>query len=240
MSRSIPRPLRCRADRPRRHQSLPAFAAIALAALACTTTTEAADEAADETAQIVVEAFIVEAQRPVFDTRYDAVAAAARGQAADLLPAGSGTTLAERLATAEESGALTLLAAPTFVVRSGERAYVQSGLQIPVQTVTGEAVTVQFVNATLRLEVSPQVTEGSKIALELSAQKRFPDPAALGEGSPGSPIQTTEAFTSLIVDDGGTAVVGGVFETRAEAQSGSSQERGNELVVLVTPRILDL
>lgn len=220
-----------------------ATAAMALAALACTPRTQATQDDSStggDTAQIVVEAFIVEVQRPVFDSGYEAVAAAARGQSADLLPTASGATLAERLATAEESGALTILAAPSFIVRSGERAFVQSGLQIPVQTVTDNTVTVQFVNATLRLEVAPQLRETGEISLHVSAQKRFPDLTTVLQKAPASPIQTTELATTLTVADGGTALLGGIFETRGAAQDAAKQARGKELVVLVTPRVLDL
>lgn len=220
-----------------------ATAAMALAALACTPRTQATQDESQtsgDAAQIVVEAFIVEVQRPVFDTGYEAVAAAARGQSADLLPTGTGATLAERLKAAEESGALTILAAPRFIVGSGERAYAQSGLQIPVQTVTDNTITVQFVNATLRLEVSPQLRETGEISLHVSAQKRFPDLTTVLEKAPASPIQTTELATTLTVADGGSALLGGIFETRGAAQDGANQAPGKELVVLVTPRILDL
>lgn len=227
-----------------RPPALLGVAAVACLALTCTpSTTEAANQqssgdAAPETKQVALEAFVVEAQKPIFDASYKATAAAARGQGAELLPGYSGASLAERVRAAEKAGALVILAAPHMVVLSGEGASTQSGLQIPVQTVSNDTVSVQYVNATLSLRVKPEVRSNGKIALRVDAQKRFPTKPV--SGAPGSAIQTTEASTEAIVADGGTTMVSGVFQTEGARDDTLKPIQGKELVVLVTPRVLDL
>jgi hypothetical protein len=61
------------------------------------------------------------------------------------------------LEAAESEGLVNILSAPKVATLNNQLAYIQSGVQIPVQTIANNTVTVQYINATLRLEVTPQV-----------------------------------------------------------------------------------
>src|SRR5690606_30001450 len=83
-------------------------------------------------------------------------------------------TLDMRLQAAESEGLINVLSAPKIATLNNESATIQSGLQIPIQTVANNTVTVQFVNATLRLQVTPHVTAEGTILMDVSVQKREP------------------------------------------------------------------
>ena len=177
---------------------------------------------AQEEATFLVEVFVFEAEEPL-RLSADSIVKAARGDTAGLLP-GSGE-LAERVADADRDGRISLMLAPTLISRVGSFA-VQSGQQIPIQTVKDDTVTVQFVNATLRLDGSI-ASAGEQIRVELALQKRRPLGASPG-GEPGASIHTTEVQVSTAVDDGGTVVLQGLFDNSDDG------ERGPELAAFVT------
>lgn len=163
-----------------------------------------------------------------------------------------------RLQVAESEGLVNVVSAPRVTTLNNMSASIQSGIQIPIQTVSDRTVTVQYVNATLQLTVVPSVTAEGTIMLIINVAKRSPQPGLAVVGSTNSPIATKEANTILIVRDGGTAVIGGIYT----ASSNQSQDRvpglanipllGNlfknrnrndsndELMIFVTPRIVQL
>lgn len=186
-------------------------------------------------ALFVVEAFILESDQPFVDNSYEAITAAARGDTSGLLLAGAGTgSLRERLEAAHAAGKIRILVAPSFLTPDGQSVTTQSGLQVPVQTVTNDAVTIQYVNATLRLDATPTAVEGGTIALDVNVQKRYPDRSLQKESSQW-PIQTTEMRAQARIADGGTAVFAGIYETRL-----SHAERGKEFIALITVRTATL
>jgi type IV pilus assembly protein PilQ len=67
-------------------------------------------------------------------------------------------TLNARLQVAEAEGLVNVLSAPKVVTLNNNKATIQSGVQLPIQTSSNNTVSVQFVNATLQLGVTPQVT----------------------------------------------------------------------------------
>ncbi|HVR28004.1 MAG TPA: type IV pilus secretin PilQ [Thermoanaerobaculia bacterium] len=162
------------------------------------------------------------------------------------------------LQAAESEGLVNIISAPKVATLNNERASIQSGLQIPVQTVANNTVTVQFVNATLRLDVTPHITAEGTVLLEINIQKREPQPGLAVVGSPSSPIATRDARTRVLVRDGGTAVIGGIYEVSTnESQDRvpglanipilghlfKNRNRSNtneELLIFITPRIVHL
>ncbi len=167
-------------------------------------------------------------------------------------------TLDTTLLAAESNGLVNVVSAPSVLVLNNEQASIQSGIQIPVQTVANNTVTVQYVNATLQLSVTPQITAEGTILMSINVAKKEPQFAlALPEAS-SAPISTREASTRVIVRDGGTAVVGGIYEvSNNQGQSRvpglanvpilghlfRNRSRGNqnqELLIFVTPRIVQL
>ena len=162
------------------------------------------------------------------------------------------------LQAAENEGLVNVISAPKVATLNNERASIQSGLQIPVQTVANNTVTVQFVNATLRLDVTPHITAEGTVLLEINIQKREPQQGLAVVGAPSPPIATRDARTRVLVRDGGTAVIGGIYEVQtSEAQDRvpglanipilghlfKNRNRNNtneELLIFITPRIVHL
>ena len=92
------------------------------------------------------------------------------------------------LQAAESEGLVNVLSAPKIATLNNEQAEIQSGLQIPIQTVANNTVTVQFVNATLRLAVTPHVTAEGTVLMEIEVQKREPQLAFAITGATNAPI----------------------------------------------------
>jgi type IV pilus assembly protein PilQ len=167
-------------------------------------------------------------------------------------------TLDAALQAAEDEGLVHILSSPKVATLNNERASIQSGLQIPVQTIANNTVTVQFVNATLRLDVTPQVTAEGTILMDIDISKREPLTAFLVPGATTAPIATKDARTRLVVRDGGTAVIGGIYKvTNNDAQNRipglanipilgnlfknrSRSDSNEELLIFITPRVIKL
>lgn len=162
------------------------------------------------------------------------------------------------LQAAENEGLVSILSAPKIATLNNQRASIQSGLQIPIQTVANNTVSVQFVNATLQLEVTPQVTAEGTVMMDINLAKREPQLAFAIAGAANAPISTKQARTRVIVRDGGTTVIGGIYEVsnnRGEDRVPGlanvpilghlfKNRRRNidneELLIFITPRVIQL
>ena len=162
------------------------------------------------------------------------------------------------LQAAESEGLITILSAPKVATLNNQHASIQSGLQIPVQTVLNNTVTVQFINATLRLDVVPQVTAEGTVLMDIDISKREPQTAFLIPGAANAPIATKDARTRLVVRDGGTAVIGGIYkitsnngESRVPGlanipiighlfKNKTRSEENDELLIFITPRVIKI
>ena len=162
------------------------------------------------------------------------------------------------LTAAESEGLVNVISAPKVATLDNEQAEIQTGLQIPIQTVANNTVSVQFVNATLRLRVTPQVTAEGTIVMDIEIQKREPQLAFAVVGATNAPIATREARTSVIVRDGGTAVIGGIYEVSSNDGSDrvpglanipflghlfknrARENQNEELLIFITPRVIQL
>ena len=167
-------------------------------------------------------------------------------------------TLDVALQAAEDEGLITILSAPKVATLNNQRASIQSGLQIPVQTVLNNTVTVQFINATLRLDVTPQVTAEGTVLMEIDISKREPQLAFLVPGAANAPIATKDARTRLVVRDGGTAVIGGIYRVSANNAENRipglanipiighlfknklRSDENEELLIFITPRVIKI
>lgn len=163
-----------------------------------------------------------------------------------------------RLAVAENEGLVNVVSAPRVTTLNNERASIQSGLQIPIQTVSNRTVSVQFVNATLELSVTPHVTAEGTIMLDINVAKRSPQLGLAIVGASNAPIATKEAKTQVIVRDGGTAVIGGIYEVSSNKQQDrvpglanipilghlfknrNRDDSNDELMIFITPRIVQM
>jgi type IV pilus assembly protein PilQ len=162
------------------------------------------------------------------------------------------------LQAAEDEGLVNILSAPRVTTLNNQQASIQSGLQIPIQTVANNTVSVQFVNATLRLDVTPHVTAEGTVLLDISIQKREPLLAFAVVGATNAPISTKDAKTRVMVRDGGTTVIGGIYkvtEDRGEDRvpglanipvlgylfkNKRRSDENEELLIFITPRVIKL
>ena len=162
------------------------------------------------------------------------------------------------LQAAESEGLINILSAPKITTLNNETASIQSGLQIPIQTVANNTVSVQFVNATLRLQVTPHVTAEGTVLMAIDIQKREPLLGLAPQGSTNAPISTKDARTNVIVRDGGTTVIGGIYEVTTDEgedkvpglsrvpilkhlfKNSSQREENEELLIFITPRVVRL
>ena len=119
-------------------------------------------------------------------------------------------------------------------------------------------MTVQFVNATLRLDVTPQVTAEGTVLMDINISKREPQLAFLVPGATNAPISTKDARTRLVVRDGGTAVIGGIYKVSNDQgedrvpglanipiighlfKNKSRSEENDELLIFITPRVIKI
>ena len=137
----------------------------------------------------------------------------------------------QRLKQGEREGKLTILASPKMLTVDCEEVSSQSGLQVPIQTTHGGAVTTQFVNATLRLEMRPIIVNDDVVEVHVELQKRFPR-LDLAENGVNAPIATTEARAKFRVRFGGTVVIAGMRDP--------SQGAEQDLLAFVTVREIEL
>jgi type IV pilus assembly protein PilQ len=162
------------------------------------------------------------------------------------------------LQAAESEGLIHILSAPKVATLNNQQASIQSGLQIPIQTIANNTVTVQYVNATLRLNVTPKVTAEGTVMMDIEISKREPQLAFLVPGATNAPIATKDATTRLVVRDGGTAVIGGIYKVSADQgedrvpglaniplignlfKNKSRREENEELLIFITPRVIKI
>lgn len=162
------------------------------------------------------------------------------------------------LQAAEDEGLINILSAPKVATLNNEQASIQSGLQIPIQTVANNTVSVQFVNATLRLDVTPHVTAEGTVLMDINIQKREPLLAFTVVGATNAPIATKDARTRVIVRDGGTTVIGGIYKVTSDQgedrvpglanipvlghlfKNKRRSDENEELLIFITPRVIKL
>jgi len=165
-------------------------------------------------------------------------------------------TLSLRLSTAEERGTAKIISSPRISTLDNVNAKIGQGVSIPISVVSANGVNTQFFQADLKLEVTPHVTPDGNISLKVNITKNEPDFGT--RGSSGNPtIQRKEASTELLVKDGETAVIGGVF-TRNTAFSKKvvpffghlplvgwmfrvtgTVDKRTELLIFLTPRVVN-
>ena len=160
------------------------------------------------------------------------------------------------LTMAESRGLLKILSRPRVVTQNNIQAIVKQGVRVPVVTAQqlGGPPTVTYVDAFLRLTVTPQITSEGTIFLNVDVENTVPD---FGNAVNGNPtLVTQQATTQVLVTDGGTVVIGGVIQSNNSLAIdqvpllGSIPYLGNlfkhravktsdqELIFFITPRII--
>ncbi len=170
--------------------------------------------------------------------------------------AGSAAVLNMRLSASETNGTIKTISAPKVATLDNTTARISQGVSIPYSQTSAAGVNTAFVEARLSLDVTPHITRDGSVLMQVSAQNNQPDYANSGaNGQPG--ISKKEASTNVMVRDGETTVIGGIY-----VRSGSSTENGvpflnripilgfffrrnsqteqkTELLIFITPRILN-
>lgn len=118
-------------------------------------------------------------------------------------------TLDVRLTAGEATGEGKVISAPSVTTVTNKQASIRDGARIPYETASLRGTNVQFVDATLQLDVTPQITADGTIFLDVALTKNQPDFGVAVGGLPT--IQIKEARTTVAVADGDTTVIGGVY-----------------------------
>lgn len=162
--------------------------------------------------------------------------------------------LSVELSAAEADNKTKTISSPKVVTGNQQKAVIESGVEIPYQEASSSGATsVSFKKATLGLEVTPQITPDNKINMDLLVKKD-----SVGDVTNGVPaINTNRVETKVLVDNGDTAVLGGIFEEtttktvnkvpffgdlplfgRLFKQNFDTASK-NELLIFITPKLID-
>lgn len=167
---------------------------------------------------------------------------------------GTSAELDVQLSALERNGKGRILSTPRVTTQNNRQAEMTQGVQIPIQTVANNTVTVTFKDAALKLLVTPRITPARTVIMEIELENATPDFARQVNNVP--PIDTQRARTSVQVHDGATTVIGGIFVSRQQAtmertpgvwrvpllgwlfRREAAQDESRELLIFLTPRIL--
>ena len=114
------------------------------------------------------------------------------------------------ITAAEAKGVGKLLSKPRVVTQNNEKAVIKQGQKIPIQTTINNTISVQFIDAVLKLEVTPQITAEGTVFMDVLVENTQIDAGIPRiQGVPALDTQSEE--TKVLVPDGGTVVVGGII-----------------------------
>jgi type IV pilus assembly protein PilQ len=160
------------------------------------------------------------------------------------------------LAASEVEGKTNILSSPKIVTLDNKKAKIKQGFEVPYleRDASGNA-TIKFKNVDLLLEVTPTVTPDNRITMTIFVTKNdLLNPSEEEEPA----LSTNEAETEILVDDGDTVVIGGILKSTLNwTERGipglrkmgvlgwlfkyqTETDRKNELLIFLTPRIVQL
>jgi type IV pilus assembly protein PilQ len=159
-----------------------------------------------------------------------------------------------RLSAYESTGQVRVLSSPRVTTMDNIEAHIEQGVSIPVSVVSAMGAQTQFVDAKLSLAVKPHVTNEGTISMTITVTNNAPD--FVNTSSNGTPtIQKKEAKTTMLVRDGDTAVIGGIYTRNSGVsytkvpffsdipvlgwffRSRKENDNRSEFLVFITPRI---
>jgi len=156
-----------------------------------------------------------------------------------------------RLSAAATIGQVKVISTPKVLTLNNKKAKIAQGQSIPYQTVSAEGTKTEFIEAVLTLEVTPHITNDGNVGMEIKATNNSP-----GVGSP-PPINKKEATTELVVKNGETTVIGGIYiDSESETETGvpflmdiplmgwmfksnSKSKNKTELLIFITPKLIN-
>lgn len=183
-------------------------------------------------------------------------APAAASFALSIFNAANTRFLALELSAMESEGAGKIISNPRLLTADQTTAHIQQGTQIPYKTTEGSganaSTTTEFKDAVLKLQVSPQITPDGNIILDLEVNKDSPGEAT----SDGIAINTKQVKTQVLVENGGTVVIGGIFEVSESTslnkvpllgdipvmgnlfKNRTRETQKSEMLIFITPRMV--
>jgi type IV pilus assembly protein PilQ len=165
----------------------------------------------------------------------------------------SGYLVDLELSASQLEGTAEIVSSPRVVTTNGKKATIEAGEELPFQTVEDGEVNVEFKDAVLKLETTPLIIPGDNVFMDLVVTKDAP-----GRVIPniGFGIDTREIKTSVLVGNGDTVVLGGIYErTRLNSKDSvpvlgdipvigsafrvnETQDNKSELIIFITPKIM--
>lgn len=166
-----------------------------------------------------------------------------------------GTLVELELSAAQAEGKTEVVSSPRVITSNQQEATIEQGVEIPYQQATSSGATnISFKKAVLSLKVTPQITPDDRIIMDLEVKKDSPDYARSVLGQP--PINKQQVTTQVLVDNGETVVLGGVYEQTKQNQinripffgdlpligalfrNNYNKDEKSELLIFVTPKIM--
>ncbi len=154
-----------------------------------------------------------------------------------------------------------VVASPKVITANQKEAFIKAGEEIPFQQSSGGAsgaTTIEFKEAVLELKVTPQITPDGRVNLDLSITQDTRGEVIIFDGITGAPaINTQEIGTQVLVNNGETIVLGGIFQHRTKFSTSKvpllgdipfmgwlfrntqREDQKQELLIFVTPKILN-
>jgi len=168
-----------------------------------------------------------------------------------------GTLLTMELTAAQIEGRGEVVSSPRVITADSHTARIEQGVEIPYLELSDGDATLKFRKAVLSLEVTPQITPDDRIIMDLDVHKdSVGELVSFGAGLSAPSIDTREVQSQLLVDNGQTVVLGGIYETTNTKQvtrvpffgdlpiigalfrSSVVIDDRSELLIFVTPKIL--
>ena len=168
-----------------------------------------------------------------------------------------GTLLTMELSAAQIEGRGEVVSSPRVITADSHTARIEQGVEIPYLELDDGDATLKFRKAVLSLEVTPQITPDDRVIMDLDVHKdNVGETVAFGAGLSAPSIDTREVQSQLLVDNGQTVVLGGIYETEKTNQvtrvpffsdlpvvgnlfkSTVEIDDRTELLIFVTPKIL--
>lgn len=159
------------------------------------------------------------------------------------------------LSAMQSEGRGEVVSSPRIITSDQNKAIIKQGVEIPYQEASSSGrTTVAFKEAVLQLEVTPQITPDDRIMMDLKINKDSPDFSREVLGVP--PVDTRSVETAVLVDNGETVVLGGVYERTKTIQKdqvpffgdlpvvgylfkrNQEADENTELLIFITPKIL--
>ena len=170
-----------------------------------------------------------------------------------LLNLGSGNLIGFELQALEADKRGKIVSSPRVITADKQKATIEQGTEIPYQTSSANGgTTISFKSAVLSLAVTPQITPDGRIIMDLEVKKDAVGQLVLGQPA----IDTKKVITQILVDDGETAVIGGIYEQTSRVDTEKVPFFGDipfvgrlfkhdarvddkvELLIFITPKII--